>query len=134
MVTVTINSVVGPDPSGGTDFTQNEEIVDGLLTLSGDYGDLSPANGDIIDFSSDLIKSQQPPRRVEIFQLPPAGQAPVQYSFLYGQGTGQENGVLIVIDTTTGLAITDNAAYPAALTDDDPAPNIRFRAWFPSFI
>ena len=132
-VAVTINSVVNLDPSGGLDNTQNELIVDGALTLSGNYGNLSPANGDTIDFTGfDLIKSQQPPRKVDIFQLPDAGIAPVPYTFLYGQGDGQDDGVLIVIHTTTGLPITDAAAYPAALTA--AGANIRFRAWFPSFI
>ncbi len=135
MVTVAINSIVGPDPSGGLDATQNELIVEGTLILSGNYGDNSPANGDTLDFTGfDLLKSQQPPRRVEIFQVPDAGNAPVSYSFLYGQGSGQDDGVLIVIDTTSGLPLTDAAAYPAALTEDDPSPNIRFKAWFPSFI
>jgi len=133
MVTVTINSAVNVDPSGGLDSTQNELIVDGLLTLSDNYGGGS-TNGDTLDFSGfDLIKSQQPPRKVEIYQEPTAGEAPVIYAFLYGRGTTQANGVLIVTDFA-GAQITPGAAYPAALTDDDPNPNIRFRAYFPSFI
>lgn len=134
-VAVAISSIVASDPSGGLDTTQNEIIVDGTLTLTGNYGNLSPANGDIIDLTGhDLIKSQEVPRKMEIFQAPDAGNAPVQYSFLYGWGTDQSDGVLIVIDTTTGLPITDAAAYPAALTSTDPSPNIRFRAYFPSLV
>lgn len=134
-VAVAINSIVAVDPSGGIDSTQNELIVEGTLTLSGNYGDGSPANGDTLDFSGfDYIKSQEVPRHVEIFQAPTSPNAPVQYSFLYGYGTDQSNGVLIVIDTTTGLPLTDSAAYPAALTNTDTPPNIRFRAWFPSYI
>ncbi len=132
-VAVTIESAVAVDPSGGLDSTQNELIVDGLLTLSGNYGGAS-TNGDTLDFTGhDLIKSQQAPRKVEIYQEPTAGNAPVIYLFLYGRGTTQANGVLIVTDFA-GVQITEGSGYPAALTDTDPAPNIRFRAYFPSFI
>ncbi len=134
-VAVAINSIVASDPSGGLDSTQNELIVEGTLTLSGNYGDHSPANGDILDFTGfDYIKSQEIPRRVEIFQAPQSPNAPVHYSFLYGWGTDQSDGVLIVIDTTTGLPLTDAAAYPAALTNTDTPPNVRFKAWFPSYV
>ena len=37
-------------------------------------------------------------------------------------------------DSTTGLPLTDAAAYPAALTNTDTPPNIRFKAWFPSYV
>ena len=132
-VAVKINSIVRTDPSAGTDFTQNEELVEGSLTLSGNYGNSSPANGDILSFVGfDQLKSLQVPRRVRIFQAPTSPAAPVHYSFIYGYGTTQGNGVLIVIDSTTGLPLTDAAAYPAALIA--AGANIRFEAWFPSFI
>ncbi len=132
-VEVTIESAVSVDPSGGLDSTQNELIVDGLLTLTADYGGGS-TNGDTLDFTGhDLIKSQQAPRKVEIYQEPTAGEAPVIYNFLYARGTSQANGLLVVTDFA-GAQITPGAGYPAALTDTDPAPNIRFRAYFPSFI
>lgn len=132
-VAVTINSIVPADPGGGIDFTQRQLIVEGSLTLSGNYGNRSPANGDTLSFAGfDFIKSQQPPLKVEIFQLPTSPNAPVHYAFLYGQGTTQANGVLIVIDTTTGLPLTDAAAYPAALTA--ATAGIRFRAHFPALV
>ncbi len=132
-VAVTIESAVAVDPSGGLDSTQNELIVDGLLTLSGNYGGAS-TDGDTLDFTGhDLIKSQQAPRKVEIYQEPTAGNPPVIYLFLYARGTGQDDGLLVVTDFA-GAQISQGAAYPAALTDDDPSPNIRFRAYFPSFI
>jgi hypothetical protein len=134
-VAVTINSVVAVDPGSGIDFTQSTELVSGLLTLTGNYGNNSPANGDTINFTGfDKIKSQQIPLWVRIFQYPVSPAAPVHYSFLYGHGTTQANGVLIVIDSTTGLPLTDAAAYPAALTNTDTPPNIRFEAAFPSFV
>ena len=135
MVTVKINSIVNVDPGSGIDFTQSTELVNGSLTLSGNYGNHSPANGDTMSFVGfDKIKSQQVPLWVRIFQDPTSPAAPVHYSFLYGHGTTQANGVLIVIDTTTGLPLTDAAAYPAALTNTDTPPNIRFEAAFPSFV
>jgi hypothetical protein len=134
-VAVTIDSVVASDPGDGIDFTQNTELVSGTLTLTGDYGDGSPANGDIIDLTGfDRIKSQQVPLWMFIFQYPVSPNAPVAYSFLYGRGTDQSNGVLIVIDSTTGLPLTDSAAYPSELTNTDTPPNIRFLAAFPSFV
>ena len=96
-VAVTINSVVASDPGSGIDFTQNTELVSGMLTLSGNYGNHSPANGDTLDFTGqDKIKSQQIPLWVRIFQYPISPNAPVAYSFLYAHGTTQANGVLIV--------------------------------------
>ena len=135
MVVVNINSIVPADPGAGYDDTKAKVIVDGSLTLSGNYGNGSPANGDPMSFGGfDLLKSQQKPNWVRIFQVPTSPNAPVHYSFLYGQGTSMLNGVLIVIDTTTGLPLVDASAYPAALTNTDTPPNIRFEAGFPSFV
>ena len=132
-VAVVINSVVAADPGAGIDFTQSTELVSGALTLSGNYGNHSPANGDTLNFTGfDKIKSQQIPLWVRIFQYPTSPAAPTHYSFLYGAGTTQANGVLIVIDTTTGLPLADAGAYPAALTA--AGANVRFEAAFPSFV
>ncbi len=134
-VAVTINSVVASDPGSGIDFTQNTELVSGMLTLTGNYGNHSPANGDTLDFTGqDKIKSQQIPLWVRIFQYPISPNAPVAYSFLYAHGTTQANGVLIVISTATGLPLTDASAYPAALTSSPSVVDIRFEACFPSFV
>src|SRR6185369_7081551 len=134
-VAVAINSIVAADPGAGIDFTQSAEIVSGSLTLTGNYGNHSPANGDTLSFAGfDKIKSQQVPLWVRIFQAPTSPNAPVHYSFIYGYGTTQANVVLIVIDSTTGLPLTDAAAYPAALTNTDTPPHIRFEAAFPSFV
>lgn len=130
-VAVAVSSIVASDPSQGLDATQNEQIVEGTLTLSGNYGGGS-THGDTINFAGPLVSTQQPPRKVDIFQVPTSGTGPIHYAFLYGQGTTQLNGVLIVVDTTTGLEISEGAGYPAALTA--AGANIRFRAWFPKFI
>ncbi len=95
-VAVTIDSVVASDPGDGIDFTQNTELVSGTLTLSGNYGDGSPANGDLLDLTGfDRIKSQQVPLWMFIFQYPESPNAPVPYSFLYGRGDDQANARLI---------------------------------------
>jgi hypothetical protein len=131
-VAVTINSVVASDPGSGIDFTQSTELVSGSLTLTGNYGNHSPANGDTLSFAGfDKIKSQQVPLWVRIFQRPVSPAAPIAYSFIYGYGTTQANGVLIVISIATGLPIVDASAYPAALTT---GTDIRFEACFPSFV
>jgi len=132
-VTVTIESPVAVDLGAGVDFTQSQEHVLGTLILSGDYGGAS-SDGDTLDFSGfDKIKSQQPPLWVRIWQEPTAGEPPVIYQFFYARGTTSANGLLQV--TTANLVqISQGSAYPAALTDTDPSPNIRFEAAFPSFV
>ncbi len=126
-VAISVGSAIPADPASGLDATRTSLIVEGLLTLSGDYGD-GASNGDVLDFSG-VCASDYAPKWVDIHQEPVAGNAPVIYNFLYGRGTTQANGVLIVTDFA-GAQITPGAAYPAALTDDDPAPGIRFRAEF----
>ena len=137
-VAVTIDSIIEGDPGQGINANQSALIVEGSLTLSGSYGWGSPVvDGDIIDFTTApqaaLLTSGRAPRNMFIFQAPAAADDPVSYAFVYGYGTGQNDGVLKVIDLTTGAVIA-TGAYPAALTDDDPSPNIRYRAEFPKFI
>lgn len=128
-VLMEVNSVISYDPGHGIDATQSALIVEGSLTLSGNYGGGSPAHGDVIDFNDAQIASTAIPRRVEIFQYKAAGVMPAHYSFLYAYGTDQSDGELTVIDSTTGLEITQGAAYPGQLTAADAG--IRFRAFFP---
>lgn len=118
------------------DDTKQQFIIDGTLTLTGNYGGAS-THGDTISFGlQDQIKSQQVPNMVVIYEVPTAGNAPTGYTYLYGQGTTMANGVLIVLQTGTAsnpqVEITANSAYPAALTA--ATANLRFRAWFPSFL
>lgn len=127
MVLVTQNSPIPQDPGVGLDVTQNGFIVTGLLTLSADYG-AADSDGDTLDLTG-LCPSGYGPRRVFIYQEPLEGNAPVIYNFLYGRGTDASDGRLVVTDFA-GAQITQGAAYPAALTDDDPSPNIRFEATF----
>ncbi len=126
-VLVAVNSVIPADPGSGLDSTRNSMIVEGSLTLSGNYGGAS-TDGDTMDLSG-FVASDYAPKRVRIFQEPTVGNPPVIYCFLYARGTDQSDGLLQVTDFA-GAQISQGAAYPAALTDDDPAPGIRFEAWF----
>lgn len=130
-VAVVPNPAAIPDP---VDMTQQEFIVDGLLTLSNNYGG-SATHGDTMNLAG-LVPSNLVPNRVEIFEAPAAGNAPTGYNFIYGFGSGPANGVLIVTQCAGASApsseITEGAAYPGALTA--ATANIRFRAWFTKFI
>lgn len=136
-VAVAISSIAN-DPSGGLDATQNEEIVEGTLTLSGNYGTAS-SHGDPVSFANDAIKSSSVPRRVEIFEDQGAGAAPLGYSFLYAHGTTQLNGVLVVLGTqASGGALVGATEFTqgSAYSGGTPSLNgavLRFKAWFSKF-
>lgn len=139
-VAVAISSIVTTDPSQGLDKTMNEQIVDGTLTLTGNYGTGS-SHGDTINFGTfDQIKSQQPPRLVEIFEAPTAGTAPLGYQYIYAQGTTQANGKLVILGTAaSGSATTGSPEYTEGTAYSSGSPSLsgavlRFRAWFPLFI
>ena len=127
-VAVAVNSPIPADPGSGLDSTRTSLWVEGTLTLSGDYGGAS-THGDTMDLSG-FCASDYSPKNVWIYQDPTSGVAPISYAFLYGRGTTQANGVLIVQDMTTGLEITENSTYPSPLTNTDAPPNIRFIARF----
>lgn len=139
-VAVAITSIVTDDPSGGLDMTRTRFIVEGTLTLSGNYGGAS-THGDTVDFAQfDQIKSSQPPAWVEIKEDQGAGNAPLGYKFNYATGTTQGNGVLQVIGTPAsggaevgGVEFTENAAYSAGTPSLDAAV-LRFRAAFPKSV
>lgn len=141
-VAVAISSISN-DPSGGLDNTQNEVIVDGTLTLSGNYGGAS-THGDTVNFTGaagwDQVKSTLVPRRVEIFEDQGAGNAPLGYGFLYFHGTTQANGVLVVLGTAaSGGAEVGATEFTEAAAYSDGSPSLdaavlRFRAWFPLFL
>lgn len=134
-VAVAISSIAN-DASGGLDATQNEEIVDGTLTLTGSYG-TSTSHGDLVNFANDLIKSTGLPRKVDIWEDQGAGQAPLGFGYLYFHGTDLTNGKLVILGTqgsgtaTTGAPeLTENEAY-ASTTPSLSGAVLRFRAYFP---
>lgn len=113
------------------DNTQNQFIVDGTLTLSGNY----VAHGDTINLTGfDAVKAQGAPTRIEVFEQPAAGASASGYVLQGIAGSTQANGVLQVFET--GAAASDPlselaaGAYPAGLT----GAVVKFRAWIPSFV
>ncbi len=121
-VEVSVGSAIPADPASGLDSTRTSIIVEGSLTLTGDYVTF----GDTLDFSGVCSSDYAPKAPVLILQEPTAGNAPVIYTFLYARGTTQANGRLIVQDFA-GAEIPA-AAYPAALLA--ATANIKFRAEF----
>ena len=101
--------------------------MEGTLTLTGNYGGAA-THGDTMSLAG-LASSDYAPKSVQIYQEPTSGVAPAIYCFLYGRGTTQANGVLIVTDFA-GVEITQGSAYPAALTSTTVPPNLRFIARF----
>lgn len=116
------------------DVTQNQLIVDGTLTLSGNYGG-GATHGDTLSFAGqDQIKSSQVPTFVEIWEAPPAGTSATGYWYNYSPGSTQANGVMQVFGTGAAAGnasqeYTQGSAYSGALT----GAVIRFRAYFPAF-
>lgn len=113
------------------DITGREVIVDGTVALTGNY----VADGDTLNLQQfgGLAKSSQLPTKVEIWEQPTAGTAPTGYNFLFGIGTTQLNGVLIVLqggaDASSPQEQFPAGAYGSPLT----GASIRVRAWFPSY-
>lgn len=107
------------------DATQQECIVDGTVTFSGSY----TTGGDVASLAGLCPVSNQIPNRVEVFQVPVAGATPAPYTVLYGFNSAPTpaNGVLLVIDNTTGVQVA-GTTYNSALTTGTP---FHFRAWFP---
>jgi len=117
------------------DFTGNQLLVSGTLTLTGNYGS-SGSHGDTVSFLGfDQVKSSYPPNSVSIFETPAAGTSASGFVYSFSPGTTQGNGVMQVFGTpatggaTTPLTeYTQAAAYSAGLL----AAKISFRAWFPN--
>ena len=110
------------------DRTQSKLIVQGTLTLSGNYGGAA-THGDTLSFASlDQIKSDSLPTMVDIYEAPAAGTAPNGYIFGYCPGTTPANGVMTVMNNLTEY--TQATAYSAGLL----AAVIKFWAEFPLFV
>lgn len=114
-----------------TDTTQNQVVVYGTLTLSGNYGGAS-SHGDTLDLSKLGVPSNQLPTLVLIEEASPAGAAPSGNIFRYMPGTTQANGSLSVF-AGSGSEYTQASAYgtpPFAITGFA----LKFMAVFPTFI
>jgi hypothetical protein len=117
-----ISTTLLPD---GLDMSQQEYIVDGIVTLTGSY----PANGDTLDLSKLSITSNQLPTRVELFEATPAPGPASGFAFLYLPGATQALGLMEMFNGTTQQT---GATYASILTVTGFV--LRFRAWFPKFI
>lgn len=131
-----IASINLQDPGAGIDFTQSEEIIDGTITLSGNYG-ASSTHGDTLNFSG-FAQSSLIPNRVEIYESIAAGTAPLGYNYTFSPGTTQANGVLTITGGAAssgqgGTELTNGSAY-SSFTPSLNGAVLRFRAWFPRFV
>jgi hypothetical protein len=119
----TINRAITPD---AIDATMQEFIVDGFITLTGNYGGAA-TNGDTLSFAGVEVPSNQL-NWVEIMETPPAGTAPTGYTFGFAPGTTNANGVLTVMNGTTQY--TQGSAYSAGQL----AAVLRCRAWWVKYL
>lgn len=123
------------------DTTQKEIIVDGTITLSGNYGAAS-GHGDPLDFTAPAYEFSiggQAPTRVEVFERPVAGVAPTGYSYVYCPGPNlaaptQAGGKLAIMGTGAasgqgGTELTNASAY-SSFTPSLNGIVLGFRAWF----
>ena len=110
------------------DATQQGVIVEGTLTLSGNY----PTGGDTVNFLSNAqIPSESSPRvPVQLTEQPASGSTPSGFFFWLIQGTTAANWLLFIA-TASGQPVTQlgAGAYPAALTA--AGFTLAFRAFFP---
>lgn len=123
------------------DTTQKEIIVDGTITLTGNYGGAA-SHGDALSFASlasEFSIGGQAPTRVEIFERPVAGVAPTGYMYTYCPGPTlaaptQAGGVLGILGTGAasgqgGTELTQGSAY-SSFTPSLNNIVLGFRAWF----
>lgn len=153
-------SITGVTPVNGTgylidsnppDRTQNEMIVDCILTLSGNYGG-GATHGDAISFTSlwstvaqlaigmPFSFGDQPPSFWSIQELLVAGAAPLGYQYNYNPGPTlaaptQNGGVLTIVGTGAasgqgGTEITEGSAY-SGFTPSLNGAQLKARFWFP---
>jgi hypothetical protein len=146
-VSITVTGVVPANGAGYTtpnnpgDRTQNEIIVDCLLTLSGNYG-TSTSHGDPVDFTKvnpPFSFGDQAPSFWHIVELLAAGTAPLGYIYNYCPGPTlaaptQAGGVLQIVGTGTasqdgGNELTEAAAYSSQSPSLDKAV-LKARFWF----
>ena len=110
------------------DVTEREQIYQGTLTLSGNYGGAA-THGDTLSFANIFgLLSQKVPLKVEIYEQPPAGTAPSFFNAVFCPGTTIANGV-VSFATSFGTEYTQGNAYSGVAPL--AAAVWKFRAWFP---
>jgi hypothetical protein len=109
------------------DKTQNSIIVDGTITLAGDY----VTNGVTLDLSKLGIPSNQKPLRVQAWSTVNQGAAVLQDFYTYVPGTNQTDGVLQIAVANAEMAA---AAFAATSPCNAAGYVLNFRAEFPAFV
>ena len=108
------------------DMTQEAQIVEGLLTLSGSY----VTGGDTVNFSTlaNILSGAGPMGLVEFDEQPASGATPGGYMFYLIAGSTMANWLLFIV-TAVGQPPTQlgAGAYAAGLL----ATTLQFRAYFP---
>ena len=118
----------GANVLGVPDVTEREQIYQGTLTLSGNYGGAA-THGDTLSFANIFgLLSTKIPLKVEIYEQPPAGTAPSFFNAVFCPGTTIANGVVSVA-TAYGTEYTQGNAYSGVAPL--AAAVWKFRAWFP---
>jgi hypothetical protein len=116
------------------DSTQNNFIVQGKITLSGNYGGGS-SHGDVLSFAGfDVLKTAAVPTFVEINEAPVAGTSASGYEYSFSPGVDQSSGKLQIF-TSNGAAPAPLAEYPqgTAYQGSQSGAVLNFLAFFPSF-
>lgn len=152
------NQAAGGPPLAGegsqiSDITGKQTIVEGTLTLTANYGGAA-THGDVVDLTlSNLTPPGAPPQganigpwaptRVEVYEEPSAGTAPLGYTYVYCPGPTptsvnssptQAGGVLWIGGAGAGAGqgaqeITEGSAY-SGFTPSLNNAVLKFRAWF----
>jgi hypothetical protein len=121
--TLALSTTQLPNP---TDRTQQQQIVDGTVTLSGSY----TANGDTFSFLGLGINSDQVPNRVEIYEATPAPGPASGYQFVFLPGTNQGNGLMEIFSTEGTQFSGAYGTPPFSITGFA----LKFRAYFTLFL
>ena len=118
----------GTNVLGVPDVTQREQLYQGTLTLSGNYGGAA-THGDTLSFANIFgLLSTKVPLKVEIYEQPTAGTQPSFFNAVFCPGTTIANGV-VSFATSFGTEYTQGQAY--ATNSALAAAVWKFRAWFP---
>lgn len=123
---ITIDGIYpGASVLGVPDTTGRQQLYQGTLVLSGNYGGAA-THGDTLSFANiSGLLSQTVPLAVEIYEQPAAGVAPSFYSAIFQPGSTIANGA--VNFSLNGVEFTQGNAYSGVLA----AAVWKFRAWFP---
>lgn len=138
-VAVAIISSAATDPSGGVDHTRTRVVVEGTLTLTGNYG-TATSHGDIVNFNNlSQVKTGSLPTWVEIQEnqasaSPGTANPPLGFKYSYVQGTNLSNGLLQITGGAVAGAGGGEIAQGGAYSATTPSLNnavLRYKAWFP---